>query len=239
MGDPFVVVPKYVVREAPEAVAVYCAIRLYADFESGVCYPSIETIANDLGISRSTVERRLVQLVEIGAIEKTSRAEAGRTNVYRFPAQRFEGYVTSDVGGTSAEKDRYVTGDVQNEEPLIENHLTTREIAPARKRDLLWETFVEIHGEPATPSERGKFNRIVADLRAASVEPSEYPTLVAAYSAKYDGLQPAAATVSQRIGELRHFVARGPIRTGTGDELERRRRFAVLEEQEERRLATD
>lgn len=95
-----------------------------------------------------------------------------------------------------------------------------------RPPDLLWEAFVGVHGEPATDSERGKFNRIVKRLRDATppVEPDEYPILVQAFVARYGGTQPAAATVSERIGELRHFVARGAIQAPNLDDLERRRR---------------
>jgi len=48
-------------------------------------------------------------------------------------------------------------------------------------------------------------------LREADVSPGEYPLLVQAYCAKHDNLQPAVMTVASRVGEMRHFLSRGPL----------------------------
>lgn len=119
-------------------------------------------------------------------------------------------------------------------------------VADKSARDLLWETLVELHGEPATKSERGKLNRVRKQLAEADVDETEYPTLVAAYMAKFSKAgspapQPTAMTIAQRVGELRHFILRGPIGSpaGTADELAERRRHAELlarQEAEERAL---
>ena len=69
----------------------------------------------------------------------------------------------------------------------------------------------------------------MAKLRNADVTHLEYPTLVAAYTSKHDGLQPAVATVANRIGEMRHYAQRGPIQAPTPDELAERRRWEQLE----------
>lgn len=83
-------------------------------------------------------------------------------------------------------------------------------------RDLVWEVLVEVHGEPATKSERGKLNRVRKILSEAEVDHLEYPHLVAAYMARYSkrgsgAPQPTAMTIAQRVGELRHFLDHGPI----------------------------
>lgn len=40
---------------------------------AGTCWPAINTIASDLGLSRSTVKRALNDLVKLGYLSKASR----------------------------------------------------------------------------------------------------------------------------------------------------------------------
>ncbi len=145
---------------------------------------------------------------------------------------------TQTVTGDDRNGDRAVSPEPPYNHPEPTDHLTTfgdqadhndnehDRMSEPRRRDLLWEAFVAVHGQPATASERGKFNAVVKKLRDADppVTADEYPILVQAFVARYGGTQPAAATVSERIGELRHFVARGPLVAPSLDDLEQRRR---------------
>ena len=54
------------------AVAVYRYLKDRAD-KDGKCYPSIDTIAGDLKLSRSTVKRAIADLAEAGRIRKEQR----------------------------------------------------------------------------------------------------------------------------------------------------------------------
>lgn len=226
-GDPFVIVPRFVIYEASESIGVYTTVRLFADYESGECWPSIGTVAEILGVSRRTVERHLVRLEAIGSLRRESGKADGETNLYVFPKGRYD---IGDVGGATPVSQGGTTPMSHKQEPEERHPPNEKKAGRLRRRDLLWEVFVEIHGEPATKSERGKYNKIVSNLREADVTPDEYPVLVSAYATKWEGNQAAPATVSERIGELRHFVKRGPIAARTIEEVERDRRFAALEE---------
>ena len=226
--DPFVIVPRFVILEAPDAIGVYTSIRLYADYETGECHPALETVAENLGISVSTVQRRIAKLLAIGAMGKQ---RTGRANRYRFPPSRL---VTGDRSDRSPVTDQTGHQEAMNEELLNENQLTREEDAP--RRDLLWESFVEVHGEPATKSERGKYNTAVKKLREGDVAPAEYPSLVEAYAAKHEGLQPAILTVAERIGELRHYRDRGAVQVASRKDRERDQAFAELDASERQRL---
>jgi len=97
----------------------------------------------------------------------------------------------------------------------------------------VWDIFVEVHGEPATDTERGKYNAVVKKLKQADVTADEYPQLVAAFTTKYRGLQPAPATIAERVGELRHFLQRGPVvSAGLEDVVEQQQAAALLTTQE-------
>ena len=228
-ADPFVIVPRFVILDAPDAIGVYSAIRLYADYETGECHPGLDTIAELLDVSVSTVQRRVSRLVEIGAM---SKRRTGRSNRYRFPPNR---YVTSDRSDESPVTDLIGHQSPLNEEPANNNSLTREEDAP--RRDLLWESFVAVHGEPATKSERGKYNTAVKKLREAkpTVSPEEYPSLVETFTEKNGGLQPAILTAAERIGELRHYRDRGAIRVASRQQRERDQAFAELSEREKLR----
>lgn len=78
-------------------------------------------------------------------------------------------------------------------------------------RDELWDSIVQVHGEPANQTERGKFNKAHKLLREANVGGGEYPRLVQAFTTRYDGTQPAVMTVATRVGELRHFLKKGKV----------------------------
>ena len=60
-------------RELPHrAKAVYMYLKDRCD-RKGQCYPSINTIAKELGLSRRTVERGISDLLRAGLIEKKQR----------------------------------------------------------------------------------------------------------------------------------------------------------------------
>ncbi len=134
-----------------------------------------------------------------------------------------------EEGGASLAKPHFIssTDFLGTEEPVAMSlpHHSHRPVVKERKRDELWDMFTQIHGDPATKTERGKYNHIVKQLRDAKVTPDEYPSLVAAYVRKHDGLQPAAATIANRVGELRHYRDRGPVTVP--DEAEARNQEAM------------
>ena len=51
------------------AVAVYLVLNEYAD-KNGYCFPSLKTIAQGTGLSKSTVKRAIQDLTEAGFIQR-------------------------------------------------------------------------------------------------------------------------------------------------------------------------
>ena len=91
MSEPsqFVIVPRFVWQGCqPAEVKVYCALASYADWTTGLCWPSQETIAEAASVSLSAVKRATRTLVSIGAVEVTSRDHntgKAASNVYQLP----------------------------------------------------------------------------------------------------------------------------------------------------------
>jgi len=68
-----------VAKMGPYAVTVYLVIKSYTNFATGLCFPSIDTIAEKSGISEKMVRNCLKVLVENKYIDKR---RVGRNNVY-------------------------------------------------------------------------------------------------------------------------------------------------------------
>ena len=210
-------------------------------------YPGEEELVRKTSYSSHHVRKVTRELIDAGVLTRLQRGRRGQRASYQIEITKLVGcHIDTQTNGdrVSENGDRVsdnaskgVLGDTPN---VIEPSRTViREeaaIAATRRRDLLWEVFCEIHGDPADNNERGKFNHYVAKLRNADVTHTEYPLLVAAYTSKHDGLQPAIATIANRIGELRHYAKRGPIQAPNPDELAERRRWEQLQAEHQEAL---
>lgn len=77
------------------------------------------------------------------------------------------------------------------------------------EHDSIVAALIAEHGEPATEREWGKYHDTAKRLRDGQVTPAEYPRLVDAFRLKHgEGVSFGVATVSNRIGELRHHLAK-------------------------------
>lgn len=60
-------------RGDSRAVHLWCCLVRYANHSSMRCYPSLSTLARDLGVARRTVMRIVRRLVKLGLLDKESR----------------------------------------------------------------------------------------------------------------------------------------------------------------------
>lgn len=99
-SSQFAIVPAYMVSAAHADLKVYMVLALHVDYDTGVCWPSRQTIATEAGVSLSTVKRSLARLAALGAIEvEHRRTDHGdsTSNLYRLPyAINRRGGVTGD-----------------------------------------------------------------------------------------------------------------------------------------------
>jgi Fe2+ or Zn2+ uptake regulation protein len=106
-SDPFLRIPaaawETVLRDAePSVLRVYCELAWRAG-PKRVCWPSVATIANDLGISPRSVYRAIGFLEANGLIIRDSGNHTGKTTRYHLPA--------SDMG-VSRSPDTPLAGDM-------------------------------------------------------------------------------------------------------------------------------
>lgn len=251
-------------RVSHTAKCVYMYLMHRASNE-GQSFPSMRTIGTELGMSTSTVNAGVNLLAELGwlEIERGERQPGDRkkpVNTYYIHGtlvasteQDSSDNRTSTVAIDATELHPDITTPTELQEEaaapqlaLVEcdhiwEHVTVSRIRCGncpKVRDMLWEVFVEIHGNPADDNERGKFNRYVSKLRKAGVSAKEYPLLVQAFTSKNNGLQPAVATVANRIGEMRNYVEKGPISAPSPDELEENRLWQEAQAEYDRIVGT-
>lgn len=91
----------------PPARAVAMALAARANTHTGACWPSVATLALDLGITARSVRRHLATLEAAGWLTRSARYDGGvqRSNVYRLAVP---GAVTPD---STVTPDRPVTPD--------------------------------------------------------------------------------------------------------------------------------
>lgn len=84
---PFSVIPEWVItaKISHGAVRLYALLARYADYETGVAFPSRRLLGSRLEVSVATVDRFVKELVDIGALEVVKRCDNGTwlSNLYR------------------------------------------------------------------------------------------------------------------------------------------------------------
>jgi DNA-binding transcriptional ArsR family regulator len=68
-----------IARIGAVAWAVYCSVKAHTKLDTGDAYPSIERIADQVGVSHDTVQRAMKRLVEADLLTVEKR---GRRNIY-------------------------------------------------------------------------------------------------------------------------------------------------------------
>lgn len=113
--EPFVMVESRVLLSEELSIyekMVYCVLCSFADNETGICYPSYETIAARAGCSRRKAIACIETLVEKGLLRKEERATkngGNRTNIYYLHGEIEE--KSADSNEISDESDALVLPD--------------------------------------------------------------------------------------------------------------------------------
>lgn len=127
----FAVIPVWLLRDGSvdaDLKTTYLMLSSYVGAE-GVCWPSQERLAKDMGVSRATVQRYLYGLRDLGLVQIiTQRTRSGRRNTYRLVGDRFGnasvqvsgGGITSEAtppaeegGGITSDAMGGITGDAR------------------------------------------------------------------------------------------------------------------------------
>lgn len=72
---PFSIVPEWVLDRglSPTALKLYIVMARFADWNTGMAFPSRETLADRMGCSTKTVDRAVIEVVAAECVDKISR----------------------------------------------------------------------------------------------------------------------------------------------------------------------
>jgi DNA-binding transcriptional MocR family regulator len=138
VDHPFGIVPLGVLECSNSALRVYVILAERAN-KAGTCFPGYESIAADIGVSVSTVQRAVRELVAAGWVTKVRRQTSNLYLVHRFQV------VTDDrveiPGGHSSDTLQVVTALTTEPDPVTR---PTKKNAPdpfTASFQELWEAY--------------------------------------------------------------------------------------------------
>jgi hypothetical protein len=163
----FSITPEWVLYAdiTSNAVRLYGVLQRYADKDSGECHPSRKTLANRCRLSLSSLDRALIELVDIGAVTKQQRLSPNgdwTSNTYTVISHR---RVSSQVNTpiTTDGDTGIFTGDEQTRVNINQSHEQTNAKSIA---DEWWEAYKQRTGGK-TPTGKGAWHSLIAVITSA------------------------------------------------------------------------
>lgn len=163
----FCIIPEWVLYSSisSHAVRLYGTLQRYADKDSGKCHPSRKTLAEKCGLSLSSLDRALNELVDLGAVKKQQRVGSNgdfTSNIYT---------VISVAGVASKMTPPLVTGEgrgiVTGDEQTIVSIKQSQELNDAKSiADHWWKAYQERTGGK-TPTGKGAWHALMAIINGA------------------------------------------------------------------------
>ena len=163
----FSITPEWVLYAdiTSNAVRLYGVLQRYADKDSGECHPSRKTLADKCRLSLSSLDRALIELVDIGAVTKQQRLSPNgdwTSNTYTVISHR---RVSSQVNTplvTDGETGIF-TGDEQTRVNTNQSHERPAAQAIA---DEWWNAYKQrTGGKP--PTGKGAWHSLLAVITSA------------------------------------------------------------------------
>lgn len=183
----------------PTEKLVLLALADHHNESTGMCCPSVETLAKRTNVSGRSVQRTISLLETRGLIERRPRYnELGRQRSNNFVLMAGEGdvHVTHppDAGVTHNRKEG-------NREEAN---------ASSRKRDELWDALVAELGDVSTKTERGERNGAVKELREAGATADEIHLRCRAYRRRWPEITLTASALKKHWTSLSAKPPREP-----------------------------
>jgi hypothetical protein len=158
----FCIIPEWVLYSSvsSNAVRLYGTLQRYADKDSGQCHPSRKTLADRCGLSLSSLDRALIELVELGAVRKKQRLSSNgdwTSNIYT---------VITNAGVSSQVNTPMVTdedtGLVTGEEQTIVSVKQSHERTAAQSIAEHWWKAYKVRTGGKTPTGKGAWHALIA-----------------------------------------------------------------------------
>jgi hypothetical protein len=158
----FCIIPEWVLYSSisSNAVRLYGTLQRYADKDSGQCHPSRKTLADRCGLSLSSLDRALIELVELGAVRKKQRvSDKGdwTSNIYTVITNAgVSSLVTTPI--VTDEETGIFTGEEQTIVSVKQSHERTAAQSIAEN----WWNAYKTRTGGKTPTGKGAWHALIA-----------------------------------------------------------------------------
>lgn len=163
----FCIIPEWVLYApiSSHAVRLYGTLQRYADKDSGQCHPSRKTLAEKCGLSLSSLDRALGELIELGAIKKQQRVSSNgdwTSNIYTVITNAgVSSLVNRPI--TTDEGRGIVTGD---EQTIVSVKQSQERTAAQSIADEWWQAY-KVRTGGKTPTGKGAWHSLLAIVNGA------------------------------------------------------------------------
>ena len=211
----FSIVPEWLIDSGctDKALRLYVVLARYADNDDLTAYPGRGTLAKRMGCHRTSVDRAVEELIELGAISKQQRVADGKYQSSLYTIRRIapsRTHATTPVAPVQRPPSHPC--DIELEPKNIEpkNSLAAAPQEKSAKKDELFEAVAEACGidwANITTSGRGQLNKATKELREIGVTPDQVGGRAAAYRKTY----PDAPLTPSALAK--HWAALTPVGT--------------------------
>jgi hypothetical protein len=186
----FSMVPEWLIDSGctDKALRLYVVLARYADNDDLTAYPGRGTLAKRMRCHRSSVDRAVEELIELGAIIKQVRFEDGKYTSSLYTIRRIapsRTHATTPVAPMQRPSSHPCDIEL---EPKNENQEL---IAAEPKKDLLFESVAKACGirlDALTRSARGQLNTATKELRDINATPDQVTGKAAGYRKTYPSM---------------------------------------------------
>jgi hypothetical protein len=183
----FVSVPKWVIEEygarlGVAGLAVYVALCAHADWTTRECWPSLNFIANEIGTSRSTVERaiRLLKILNLLETEPRISPQGQQSNVFILTDPNYPGGPIVAVNNCTpppvpltAPRERDPGNEIQGNEGAPPPNAAPEENPEVGALVELWFSLLVCPQEALRRSQRAEIGPEVAELLRRGYSPDQ------------------------------------------------------------------
>jgi len=211
----FSIVPEWLIDSGctDKALRLYVVLARYADNDDLTAYPGRGTLAKRMGCHRTSVDRAVEELIELGAISKQKRVKDGKYQSSLYTIRRIapsRTHATTPVAPTQPPPSHPCDIELEPENIEPKNSLAAAPQEKPAKRDELFEAVAEacnIDWHNLTGSGRGAINKAVKELKDIGVTPDQVGGRAAAYRKTY----PDAPLTPSALAK--HWAALTPVGT--------------------------
>lgn len=148
---PFSIVPEWVLNKplSPTSLRLYCVLARFADWDTGIAFPSRDTLAQRMSCSCKTIDRAISELVAMGCIIKISRGRY-QSALYKVLQVNPEGTDLSELEtDLSGEWTDLSEREDKNDTITITNEQEPKELEPLNSLfDQFWSIYPKKADKP-------------------------------------------------------------------------------------------